>query len=93
MAAISGSTDHQDTTTNRLLSAWREQGTPTVLTAAVTLLLSATLGAWWIGVVVAGLFVAGTIMVALEGRRLRVDEFAAISTLHAAAAVVLSLSV
>lgn len=51
------------------------------------------LGAVWVGAIVAALFVAGNLIVALEGRTLGADEFAAISTLHAAAALVLCLSV
>ena len=92
MAAITGSRDQQDTTTDRVISAWRDEWTPTALTAGVILAVAAVLGTLWVGAVVAGLFVAGNAIVALEGRTLRADEFAAISSLHAAAAVVLSLS-
>lgn len=92
MAAISGSIDPQTGTTERLLSAWHTQGTPTALTAGVIVAVAATLGALWIGAVVATLFLAGWAIVALEGRTLAADEFAAISGLHAAAAAVLALS-
>lgn len=91
MTAISETRDHRATV--RLVNAYHEQGTPIGLTAASTVALAAVLGAWWIGLIVAALFIAGTVMVALEGRRLRADEFAAISTLHAAAAAVVALSI
>jgi len=92
MAAISGSATDHVRATERLVSAAETQGTPVALTAAVILAVSVVLGAWWIGAVVASLFVAGNAVVALEGRSLPIDEFAAISTLHAAAACVLALS-
>lgn len=90
MAAISGSRDHK--TTERLVSAWQVQGTPLLLTAGVILAVSAVLGTLWVGAIVAALFLAGNAVVAMEGRSLGVDEFAAISTLHAGAAVVLAIS-
>lgn len=92
MAAISGSSDPHTGTTDRLLSAWQTQATPTALTVGVILATAVALGSLWIGALVAGLFLAGTTMLALEGRTLTVDEFAAISSLHAAAAAVLALS-
>lgn len=63
-----------------------------MLTAVLIMAMTAMLGAAWVGIVIAGLFLAGNVVVAVEGRTLRIDEFAAISTLHAAAAVVISLS-
>ncbi len=92
MAAISGSRDQHMTAMGRLVAAVQTQRTPLALTAGVVLAVTGVLGALWVGVVVAGLFLAGNAVVALEGRTLRVDEFAAISTLHAAAATVLALS-
>lgn len=92
MAAISGSIDPQSRTTERLSSAWHTQGTSAALTAGVVIAVAATFGALWIGAVVAALFVAGWAIAALEGRILGVDEFAAISCLHAGAAAVLALS-
>lgn len=92
MAAISGSRDQHVRTTERLVSALQTQGRPVALTAGIIVAVTGVLGGLWVGAVIAGLFVAGNAIVAIEGRTLQVDEFAAISTLHAAAAAVLALS-
>lgn len=92
MAAISGSSDSHTETTDRLFSTWQTQATPIALTVGVVLATAMALGSLWIGAVVAGLFLAGTTMLAIEGRTLTVDELAAISSLHAGATAVLALS-
>lgn len=92
MAATTGSRDQQLNTTGRQSLTWRDEWTPAALTAGVIMAITVVLGAAWVGAIVAALFIAGNAAVALEGRKLRVDEFAAISSLHAAAALVLSLS-
>lgn len=92
MAAITGSKTHRtDSTRIRAVSWWRAW-TPMASTAAIIVAVASVLGPLWVGLVVAGLFLAGNGLVMLEGRELGTDEFAAISTLHAAAAAVLALS-
>lgn len=92
MAATAGSTTSRNETIDRQIPVGWHEWTPTALTASVIVAVAVVSGVLWIGAVVAGLFVAGNAIVAVEGRSLRNDEFIALSVLHVLATLVLTLS-
>ena len=93
MAAVTGSTtQHFHHNVDGVDAPPPTTWSPVILTALVIVALAFAFGPLWVGLVVAGMFLFGNLLVAWEGRTLALDEFAAISTLHAAATVVVAMS-